>query len=87
MNEHVWIGVNDIDEEGTFVSTDGSVLTYTNWRTGEPNNNGIDGDAVAIRTYGLWADDQLTVRYKFICIYNIINDNLGEFWGYEYNLY
>ena len=82
MNEHVWIGVNDIDEEGTFVSTDGRFITYTNWQSGQPNNNGINEDAGLIRTNGFWADDELTAHFKFICIYNI-----GEFLGYEYNLY
>ena len=88
MNGHVWIGVNDIDEEGTFVSTDGSVLTFTNWKTGQPDNWGSGEDAVVIRwSDGFWGDVPSTNLYKIICIYNIINDNLGEFWGYEYNLY
>ena len=79
MNGHVWIGVNDIDEEGTFVSTDGSVLTYTNWNTGEPDHRSGD-DAVVLRwSDGFWADLQLTYRYRIICIFDIINDNLGEF--------
>ena len=80
MGEDFWIGVNDIDEEGTFVSTDGSVLTYTNWKTGEPNDYGSGEDAVVIRSdTGLWNDMRKTYLYKIICIYNIINDNLGEF--------
>ena len=29
--EHIFIGVNDIDNEGTFVSIDGNPLSYTNW--------------------------------------------------------
>ena len=82
MGEYFWIGVNDIDEEGTFVSTDGRFITYTNWQSGQPNNNGINEDAGLIRTNGFWADDELTAHFKFICIYNI-----GEFLGYEYNLY
>ena len=32
-----WIGLNDADEEGTFVWTDGSALDYENWNAGEPN--------------------------------------------------
>ena len=78
MGDDFWIGVNDIDEEGTFVSTDGSPLTFTNWKTDEPNDYGSGEDAVVIRSDGLWNDDALTKVYKFICIYNI-NDNLGEF--------
>lgn len=33
-----WIGFNDIDEEGTWVWTNGEPVAYTNWAEGEPNN-------------------------------------------------
>ena len=35
-----WIGFNDIQQEGQWVWTDGSAVTYTNWNSGEPNNSG-----------------------------------------------
>jgi hypothetical protein len=35
-----FIGANDIAVEGTFVYDDGTPVTYTNWRTGEPSNGG-----------------------------------------------
>nr|QNH72436.1 toxin candidate TRINITY_DN23930_c0_g1_i1.p1 [Pachycerianthus borealis] len=37
-NELMWIGFNDLDEENTFVWTDGTDTDYTKWYTGEPNN-------------------------------------------------
>ena len=82
MGEYFWIGVNDIDEEGTFVSTDGSPLTYTNWKSGEPNDYGSGEDAVVKHSDGFWNDVPSTYLYKIFCIYNIINDNLGEFSSY-----
>lgn len=35
---HLWIGLNDINEEGTMVWFSGDPVTYTNWEGGEPNN-------------------------------------------------
>ena len=35
-----WIGLNDGAQEGTWVWTDGSTVSYTNWNTNEPNNSG-----------------------------------------------
>lgn len=33
---NVWIGMNDINEESTFLWTDGSTVSYTNWVDGAP---------------------------------------------------
>lgn len=39
----LWIGLNDIQNEGTFVWVSGEALTFTNWSFGEPNDaNGIE---------------------------------------------
>jgi hypothetical protein len=35
-----FIGATDLANEGTFVWDDGSPLTYTNWRAGEPSSGG-----------------------------------------------
>ncbi|MEL6106236.1 MAG: DUF4347 domain-containing protein, partial [Planctomycetota bacterium] len=38
--EPIWIGINDVAEEGTFVWVNGDPVTYTNWAPGEPNDFG-----------------------------------------------
>jgi len=40
-----WIGIHDMDNEGTFVyDSDNSPLSFTNWNSGEPNNWGSGKD-------------------------------------------
>ena len=39
-----WIGINDIDNEGTFVWADGSESTYRQWDSGEPSDAGGNED-------------------------------------------
>ncbi|MFN8322866.1 MAG: lectin-like protein [Chitinophagales bacterium] len=39
-NQAVWIGYTDAASEGTWVTLDGTPMTYLNWSSGEPNNNG-----------------------------------------------
>ena len=60
------IGANDIDAEGSWVWTDGSVWNYTNWFPGEPNNfNGVEHCVIGL--IGGWTDFQCAVRFPFIC--------------------
>ncbi len=39
-NRNLWIGLNDAEEEGTWVWVSEEPVTYTNWYPGEPNNAG-----------------------------------------------
>ena len=57
-----WIGLTDNEQfnttEGTYVWTDGTAVSYTNWGTGEPNNHAPGEDAAHIRADDLWNDHQ-----------------------------
>jgi len=47
--KHIWLGINDIDNEGIFTDHYGEPVTYFNWRVGEPNSyQGSDEDVVHI---------------------------------------
>ncbi len=59
----VWIGLNDVAEEGEFVWVSGDTSVYRNWDTGEPNNIGNEdyiemyGSAASSSTqFGKWND-------------------------------
>ena len=80
----VWLGINDIEEEGTFVRDDGLPLTYTYWdpESDDPDNwNGVTAEyhganAVAIYSRDLWPqlffhDSPTHQGYSYICVYNI----------------
>ena len=81
----IWIGVNDIDEEGSFVSLDSYGLTYMPWKSGQPDNynyGDFDEDAVQIsgkfnygpnenKEIGLWNDIIETSISQFVCSFVI----------------
>lgn len=57
----LWIGLNDVANEGTFVWSSGSSATYRNWLTGQPESTWDDEDYVGIlvQNYGIssmWHD-------------------------------
>jgi hypothetical protein len=65
-NTFLWIGLNDVQNEGTFVWASGEPLIYTNWAPGEPNNfNGDEHYGIMYpRTFstGEWNDCDNGVR-------------------------
>ena len=75
-NEDIWIGINDIANEGTYVAVDGRQVSWTKWDSGEPNN--LDNeDAVEIRQGShyrsipkSWNDLSGNESRKFVCISN-----------------
>ena len=44
VRAHAWIGVNDLDEEGTWVTPNGLPLTFSDWAPGQPNGHGPHHD-------------------------------------------
>lgn len=75
----VYIGATDAVTEGTFLWQDGSAVTYTNWRTGEPSNGQgqYQEDCVVIQPMlaGVWDDRPCAPppanagSYAYVCQY------------------
>ncbi|XP_034532653.1 type-2 ice-structuring protein-like [Notolabrus celidotus] len=64
----VWIGGSDAHQEGEWLWSDGSQVSYTNWCPGEPNNHGHQhclqmnwGDEKC------WDDLSCAKRLPFVC--------------------
>ena len=76
-NGHIWIGINDIEQEGSYVAIDGRDLSWTNWGSNEPSGTGSDGvddeDGVEIRGWdsGRWNDVGVSTENKFVCSIDI----------------
>ena len=64
------VDLSDVELEGTFITSKGQKPTFTNWNTGEPNNNHAGGeDYVTVQPHaqGLWNDYNGDVWAAVIC--------------------
>ncbi|XP_042191612.1 lectin-like [Callorhinchus milii] len=69
-----WIGFSDCHQEGTFMWTDGSLSDYTQWISGEFNNENEKENCVHIDfqgSLGSWNDASCSTQLPFICAYRI----------------
>ena len=68
-NKRFWLGINDIDIEGTFQYATGGNLVFTNWEAGQPDNAG-GAQNCAILWYASinqWNDCQCWGQSASIC--------------------
>lgn len=64
--ERIWIGGNDLENEGTFVWTDGKPFSYTNFESVQPDNylNGQHG--LSMYQNGRWDDASIGNHFAFV---------------------
>ena len=74
-----WIGLNDIDTEGSWVWIDGTASDYFKWNTDEPNNYGTGEDCVTVSREVDFNDVPCTNVRDFLCSKDLFN-------GYEYKI-
>ncbi len=61
------IGLSDAANEGDWIWVTGEVFSYSNWDSGEPNNEG-DEDYILMNSDGTWNDGHLErEKWIFIC--------------------
>merc|ERR1712012_990048 len=62
-----WIGLTDFLNEGTFSWVDETVLSFTNFRSGQPNNGNNNQHCVWIRADGTWDDVICQQTKSYVC--------------------
>ncbi|MFH2008712.1 MAG: FG-GAP-like repeat-containing protein [bacterium] len=65
--DNPWIGLSDLETEGTFLWVDGQTLGYAPWNAGEPNDSGGLEDCAAVYADGLWNDLPCDLERAFLC--------------------
>jgi hypothetical protein len=64
----VWIGLGDRNVEGKLKWDHGEAITYTNWRSGQPDDFEKSEDCVELRgNDGTWNDATCTDTKDFVC--------------------
>ena len=77
----IWLGLSDSVTEGTFLWIDGALLSYTNWKSREPNNAGEE-DCATMLTDGKWNDKSCLATAKYMCKVSIENfEEFAWFWS------
>ena len=65
-----WIGLNDQDEEGTFVWTDNTPVDFEQWNGNDPD--GGDSDDCVVANYQdtqEWIDTKCSNDHDYVCKY------------------
>nr|XP_056706508.1 pulmonary surfactant-associated protein D-like [Euleptes europaea] len=66
-NKAAYLGINDMQAEGTFAYLCGDEIGYMNWADEEPNNAGGKEDCVEIYLDGKWNDRSCTEKRLIVC--------------------
>jgi hypothetical protein len=64
--KHMWIGLSDLQKEGTYEWSDRVPIDFIYWGVGEPNNN-KDEDCVELVQGQYWNDRKCATPLSYIC--------------------
>ncbi len=69
IEDDSWIGLNDIDEESSWIWSKNSepLGEYQNWKSGEPNNNDNEDCVEIYSNSKKWNDKNCSSQKNFIC--------------------
>lgn len=69
-SNQIWIGVNDINEEGTFVNMLNETVSYINWAFDEPkkisSNRELYYECDCVAGYAVWITSEI-LNYAIPC--------------------
>ncbi len=89
-SNNIWIGFTDELNEGNWQWVTGESVTYTNWRSGEPNDVGAGEDYAALYSDGLWIDAGFPgtpdEAYYYVCEWESVKKRVS-FNGHDYQLF
>nr|XP_032642247.1 pulmonary surfactant-associated protein D-like [Chelonoidis abingdonii] len=66
-NKSVFLGINDVQAEGHFKYLNGENIVYSNWQTGEPDNQSDVEDCVEVYSSGKWNDKSCGDKRLIVC--------------------
>uniref|UniRef100_A0AAZ1Y3H0 C-type lectin domain-containing protein n=2 Tax=Oreochromis aureus TaxID=47969 RepID=A0AAZ1Y3H0_OREAU len=69
ITQHLaWIGLSDIEQEGTWKWVDGTPLTLKYWAPRQPDNKGSTENCVMIGYEGIhWNDGRCEASFQWVC--------------------
>ncbi|XDV27731.1 hypothetical protein PO909_031221 [Leuciscus waleckii] len=67
QSSYVYVGATDREKEGHFVDMSGQPLTFTNWKTNEPNDHKGAEDCTVTDKSGVWNDINCSSEWHVVC--------------------
>ena len=69
--DDIWIGVTDLETEGTWLWVTGEEVTWDNWENGQPDDQFNDEDCGVMYSFsGAWNDRYCELSHDFVCEYS-----------------
>ncbi|XP_053547626.1 mannose-binding protein A [Bombina bombina] len=65
-SNRIFLGINDIKQEGVFMYPDGKPITYKNWYQHEPNG-GSGENCILVYEHGQWVDFTCDATQQVVC--------------------